>query len=366
MVHASAHDQLGPLLAGLVGDLEEATRSHPSERPSALWLLGQVYQIGSAMLAQVAESPGACLAGDRAVDVGERAGDRCLVAAGQFRLAHAYAAAGCDNLALRVLHDVNGIRDAVVVAGMVRLIGACTLLQRVLEARSGDPEAARAHLARAGGLAARVDVDDGDPYGTEFGPANVALHQVAVAIELGQPGEALSVAKRIDTAGLSLERRRRLAADGPSPGGLSMLGRNHTAVGVAAFAGAVWVGGHLLGFPAIDAQQAVAGTVVSAGAALAPDLDEAHSSAGRSNPISHLPIFGGHRGRTHCVLAVAAVTVTVLVCQGHRDAADRHVVQRGRTSPRTHCPARLGGSAVRSLRPSGIIRTCRRHHRLWI
>jgi hypothetical protein len=99
-----------------------------------------------------------------------------------------------------------------------------------------------------------------------------------------------------------------------------MLGRNHTAVGVAAFAGAVWVGGHILGLPAIDAQQAVAGTVVAAGAALAPDLDEAHSSAGRSNPISHLPIFGGHRRRTHCVLAVAAVTVTALVCQDHRDA----------------------------------------------
>lgn len=167
MVHASAQNQLGRLLAGLVGDLEAATRSDPSDRPPELWLLGQVYQITSAMLAQVGESPGACLAEDRAVAVGERAGARCLVAAGQFRLAHAYVTSGCDNLALRVLYDVSEIHDDVVVAGLVRLIGACMLLQAVLEARSGDPDRARAHLVRAGGLAARVDVDEGDSYGTE-------------------------------------------------------------------------------------------------------------------------------------------------------------------------------------------------------
>lgn len=87
------------------------------------------------------------------------------------------------------------------------------LLEAVLEARGGDADGARAHLAHAARLAAGAHPDDGDPYDTEFAPANVALHHVAVAIELGRPDEALSLARGIDTAGLSPERRHRLARD---------------------------------------------------------------------------------------------------------------------------------------------------------
>lgn len=98
-----------------------------------------------------------------------------------------------------------------------------------------------------------------------------------------------------------------------------MLGRNHAAIGVASFAGATWAGTHLFHLGALDAHQAVAGTVVAIGAALAPDLDEAHSTAGGSNPISDLPIFGGHRRRSHCIAAVAAVTAVALACATNID-----------------------------------------------
>jgi hypothetical protein len=114
-----------------------------------------VYQIASAMLVQVGEGQGACLAGDRAVAVGERSGDQGLVVAGQFRLAHAYAASGDDLLALHVLHGVDvvasdnpgGARQ-----DLGRLTGACILLRAVLQARSGDAAGARIHLERAGAL----------------------------------------------------------------------------------------------------------------------------------------------------------------------------------------------------------------------
>ncbi|WP_261558267.1 hypothetical protein [Frankia tisae] len=41
----------------------------------------------------------------------------------------------------------------------------------------------------------------------EFGPANVTLHEMSVAVDLGDTGDALGRAARIDTAGLSPERR---------------------------------------------------------------------------------------------------------------------------------------------------------------
>lgn len=97
-----------------------------------------------------------------------------------------------------------------------------------------------------------------------------------------------------------------------------MLGRDHAALGITTFGAAAWVGATQLGLPALTAPQAALGIVVSAGAALAPDLDERHSTAGRDNPISWLPLFGGHRRRTHCLLAVALVAGVAVLCQlGH-------------------------------------------------
>jgi hypothetical protein len=54
---------------------------------------------------------------------------------------------------------------------------------------------------------------DRNDFHTEFGPTNVALHAVAVAVELGDAGEALDRAERIDPSALSAERRARLLID---------------------------------------------------------------------------------------------------------------------------------------------------------
>ena len=50
-------------------------------------------------------------------------------------------------------------------------------------------------------------------YNTEFGPANVALYEIAVAVELGDAGRALRAAATVDTTGLSAERRARMLID---------------------------------------------------------------------------------------------------------------------------------------------------------
>jgi hypothetical protein len=56
-------------------------------------------------------------------------------------------------------------------------------------------------------------VDDPRLDDTEFGPTNVDLHTVAVAVDLGDAGEALDVAQGIDSSTLSPERQARLLVD---------------------------------------------------------------------------------------------------------------------------------------------------------
>jgi hypothetical protein len=48
---------------------------------------------------------------------------------------------------------------------------------------------------------------DRNDYNTEFGPTNVILYEVNIAIELGDVGHVLRVAAKVDTARLSPERQ---------------------------------------------------------------------------------------------------------------------------------------------------------------
>jgi hypothetical protein len=92
------------------------------------------------------------------------------------------------------------------------LCGALTLQRAVTASRVNDPDAAYGHLEQARQIAERLGEGRND-YNTEFGPANVTLHEVAVAVELGDAGRALRAAATVDTTGLSPERQARLLID---------------------------------------------------------------------------------------------------------------------------------------------------------
>ncbi|MBV9011174.1 MAG: XRE family transcriptional regulator, partial [Pseudonocardiales bacterium] len=74
---------------------------------------------------------------------------------------------------------------------------------------TNNGDQAYAYLGRARQAATQLGVDRND-YHTEFGPTNVLLYEVNIAVELGDAGHALRVAGKADTAGLSAERQARL------------------------------------------------------------------------------------------------------------------------------------------------------------
>ena len=82
----------------------------------------------------------------------------------------------------------------------------------VLETRRGYGGEAHRHLRVASELARRLGADRND-YGSEFGPTNIALHQVAVEVELGNAAESLQLAGKVRPYGLSAERQARFLVD---------------------------------------------------------------------------------------------------------------------------------------------------------
>ena len=145
----------------------------------------------------------------------ERAGNPLLVAAGAFRLGFVFMSARhyeqAEEAARTAAEALWHLADESTPEAM-SLWGALTLQRAIIAARTGQADTAYAHLERAREMAGRLGGGRND-YNTEFGPANVELFEIAVAVELGDAGRALRAAGTADTAGLSAERRARMLID---------------------------------------------------------------------------------------------------------------------------------------------------------
>jgi transcriptional regulator with XRE-family HTH domain len=216
LTHAGRYTDLADLLRGLVPDLETAARALPeAQRAEVFELMAATYQACSAALAKLGEPEAAWIAADRAMAAAERAGNPLLVAAGAFRLvfvflaAHHYEQAGET---ARTAAEALQARTDEVDPQAMSLWGGLTLQRAVIASRVNDSDAAYSYLERAAQVAARLGEGRND-FNTEFGPANVGLHEIAVAVELGDAGRALRAAATVDATGLSAERRARMLID---------------------------------------------------------------------------------------------------------------------------------------------------------
>jgi transcriptional regulator with XRE-family HTH domain len=216
LAHRADFTEVVPLLVELVPRLETACRSPTKTGEDVRFaLLARSYHATAAVLAKLGHTDPACVAADRAIAAAERAGDPLLMAAGAFRLTLALQAGRrYDQVEQAARTAVEAIAPLVATgdAGALSVAGALRLQLAVAAARVNDVERAYQQLGFARALADRLG-NDGDEYDTEFGPTNVALHEVAVAVEIGDAGTALRLATNIDAGALSPERQARLLID---------------------------------------------------------------------------------------------------------------------------------------------------------
>ena len=213
LAHAGRYADLADLLRGLVPDLETAARAVEEEQRAEVFeLMAATYQACSVALAKLGEPEAAWIAADRAMAAAERAGNPLLVAAGAFRLVFVFITARHYGQAEETARTATEALWPLADQGdpqAMSLWGGLTLQRAVVAARLGDPDTAYDQLERARQVAGRLGEGRND-YNTEFGPANVGLQEVAIAVDLGDAGRALRAAAVVDTSGLSPERRARL------------------------------------------------------------------------------------------------------------------------------------------------------------
>jgi transcriptional regulator with XRE-family HTH domain len=218
MVHASRYSELAPVMADLIPGLETAVRTADSEQAQveARELLGDTYQAAAAMMVKIGETDAAWIAADRAGFCAERAGAPLAVAASMFRMAHVFLALGQIDQAHHVATSTAQALESKIIPDaepeVLSLYGALHLVLAVAAARDNKRAEAHEHLETARKIAGQLG-EDRDDFGTEFGPTNVAIHAVNVAVELGDAGQAIELGQQVTAVSLSPERQARYWLD---------------------------------------------------------------------------------------------------------------------------------------------------------
>jgi transcriptional regulator with XRE-family HTH domain len=218
LAHDSRFAALNDALTDLLPRLEDALRGAQGDDAAELHALrARAYQAASAAFARQDEPDAAWVAADRAITAAEQSGRPLDVIAGHFRMAHAFIRLGRYDQAERVTTSALDALQPIATASDARpealsLLGAMHLVQAIISGHEADRATARHHLAEAQRVAQQLGQDRND-FDTEFGPTNVQLHTVAVAVEVGDAGEAIDVASHIDASRLSPERQARLLID---------------------------------------------------------------------------------------------------------------------------------------------------------
>jgi transcriptional regulator with XRE-family HTH domain len=203
-------------LPALLSELDAAVEANEGEqRRRALGLLARAYGLAVAALVRYRENDLAWVAGDRGVHAAESTHDPIERALSAYRLALAFVGAGRLVEAVYVVEAaLERAAVATSSAELRALRGALCLPLAVAHARKGDQGRAGEALREAERMATGPDVMARDlQLATQFGPANVLAHEVSVAVDLGDAGNALGVAPKVDRRKLSTSRYTRHLLD---------------------------------------------------------------------------------------------------------------------------------------------------------
>jgi hypothetical protein len=206
---SSEYARLGDLLTDLLRDVA----SRQGDPVPAI----HAYNLASSLAKSLGAHEMSAVLADRAYQAARRHGSPLLIGATKMRVANVYLAAGRHAEAIAVAAVAAGAlpprSDAP--AEEIATFGTLVLTAAVAAARMGEAAQAWEFLGQARAATAFYGRDHADLYGV-FGPANLAIHGVQVATDLGDGREALRRAERTDPGRLPAvlrERRTTLLID---------------------------------------------------------------------------------------------------------------------------------------------------------
>lgn len=208
---ACRYSELISQLPGLLSQLDAACASlDGDDKLRAYALSADAYHFAAGFLLKTGDHGLAHLATDRSMTAALASQDPLTVGTSARIVTHTLmntghlraAIAAAENHSLRLRRETGThTPESVSVYGSVLLRGA------LAAAQDDKRDTAHEMLAEATGAARQVGTD-ANLRGTAFGPVNAALHQVNVAVTLGDAGTAIDLARQIDLAAITVTERK--------------------------------------------------------------------------------------------------------------------------------------------------------------
>jgi tetratricopeptide (TPR) repeat protein len=205
--YAAVLNELPPLLravqiarATVTGD--ELQRVHG--------LAADAYQVTGSVMLKLGDSGLAALAADRSMDAADHSEDPVVLAASARIVTHSLMSGGHTGRAAEVATRAAEHLDHVLRTPSpeaISVYGALLLRGSIAAAKDENRTDAVQLLDEAEDAAQRLG-QDANAHWTGFGPTNVALHRVNVALELGDAGTAIDLARQVDVRRIELAERK--------------------------------------------------------------------------------------------------------------------------------------------------------------
>lgn len=202
--------QLPPLVRE-AQQLEDAAPGLPhAERRQAWTVSARTHHLAATAPSKVGEADLSWIAAERAMSAADQSDDVLVLASTARAATHALLAVGRFDDAVEMgdaaaswLAERLAEGDPVALS----LLGMLHLRSAIAAARRQDRAATTELLDKADDAARRLGVGVVDVWHTGFGPANVEIHRLSAALDLGDAAWVADRGPRVNTAGLPAERR---------------------------------------------------------------------------------------------------------------------------------------------------------------
>lgn len=173
-------------------------------------LAAHAYHVAGSVLLKLGDPAFAALAADRSMNAAQHSGDPIAIAASARIVTHTLISTGHNERArfLAITAADELAREVPLARSRpARSVYGALLLRASVACARDDRETAYELLEDAGAMA-RTLGDDANERWTAFGPANVLLHRVHVALALGDAGSAIRTARQVDVGSIVLAERK--------------------------------------------------------------------------------------------------------------------------------------------------------------
>jgi transcriptional regulator with XRE-family HTH domain len=200
---ATRYDDTGRLLPALISDAEAVSRAAGLDNPEVCAERALVYDTAAALLNRVGESALAWMAADRAMAAAEQSGRPALAALAAWRMSYVIGGRRHPGEALELAMSAAVALEHTMRAAdadSLSVYGALHLAAATAAAAIYDRAMTASLLAKARNIAGRTG--DVNRMGTAFGQANVAIHAISAALQLGDARAAVETGEALDADAL--------------------------------------------------------------------------------------------------------------------------------------------------------------------